>query len=305
MQITKHAYGQVFDSLLEGLKGDVVLTKTAAKKADPVLTGMDVFSATTESAMKGIQEDEFNAIINELQFAADNAKIALNEEDVSNFVARAYKDNMRGKTLEREASRYCNQINREVATPESATKLNAELLFDLVTHHKVVNASYNPESMSETQASGRYMGCVRNPNSIWDTEALQRYAVEKHGDERIKEAQVKKEEMVKTAKQEMWNEMQEKLTDPNMVNKGITKAADTTAAEPAGNQKLAANAMSMFSEERDFQNIPEKSVGDMIKEAAEKRSGKSKTAEAKAEWNKVEPAKKTTDKLDTLFDAEK
>jgi hypothetical protein len=302
MQISKHAYGQVFESLLDGLKGDVVLTKTAAKNDPAPITGIDVFSSQTADTLRGIQEDEFNAIINELQFAADKAKIALAEADVATFVSRAYKDSLKGKALEREASHYCNQLNREIAPPEGTTRLNADQLYEFVTSHKVVNASYNPDaSINETDSSGRYMGCIRNPNSIWDSQALQEYASVKHGDERIKSAQVEKDQKTKVAKQQMWDELSQKLSDPNMVQKGIIKSANTTAAEPVVDQKLASNAMSIFSEDREFQNIPEKSVGELIKEAAKNRAEKAKTAEARADWDKSEPAKKASNTLDGLF----
>lgn len=302
MQISKHAYGTVFESLIEGIKGDVILTKTAGKKSDPVLTGMDVFSSTTANTFQGIQEEEFNMMIAELQFAADKAKIALTQEDVSSFVARAYKDGLRGKTLEREASKFCNQINREVAAPEGAVRLSSDQLFETITHHKVVNASYSPNvenATNETNSSGRYMGCIRNPNSIWDSEAMQQLATKKHGDEAIKTAQLNREETIKTAKQEHWNEIASQLQDPNLVQKGIIKSAQTTSQEPVGDQKLPANSMSIFSNDREFSNIPERSVGDMIKEAATKRANKSK--EAKEEWNKVTPSQKANDGISVVF----
>ena len=50
------------------------------------------------------------------------------------------------------------------------------------------------------------------------------------------------------------------------------------------------SAMSIFSNDRDFENLPEKTAGEILREQAEKRA--EKKAEAKGEWHKTAAAKK-------------
>jgi ATP:corrinoid adenosyltransferase len=57
--------------------------------------------------------------------------------------------------------------------------------------------------------------------------------------------------------------------------------------------------MSIFSSDRDFSNIPEQTSGETIKQSTQKRSNKKQAS--KEEWNKIEPAKKTSNNLQ-LFD---
>jgi hypothetical protein len=299
MEISKHSYGAVFESLLDGIKDDVVVKTASKKETTAPIGGMDIFSSNTIENLKGIQDDEFKSIVAELQFAADNAKVQLTDEDVGKFASRAYKDSLKGKSLERAACKFCNEVKREVAAPESTTRIDAESLFDQITHHKVVSASYPTTQINETSSSGNYLGNLRNPNSIWDSSAIQHLASVKHADEQIKAGNKANAEFRQTQKEAEWKELAEQLSDPNMVGKGIIKSAETTSQEPVIDQKLAANAMSMFDTDRDFSQIPEKGQAEMIKEASQQRSDKAK--EAKSEWNQVVPAKKANNDLDFLF----
>lgn len=297
---SKHNYdNDVFKSLLEGMKDDIIIKTASKQETKSPISGMDIFSSTTENNLYGIQKEEFEAITNELQFAADKAKIALTQNDFQVFASRAYKDNLTGKKLERAAKLYCNNINRAIADPQSTTKLSSDVLYDMVSQHKVISASCASDGINETKSSGKFMGSIRNPNTIWDTEALSRYASVKHADEMIKEAKTKQEETRQANKQVEWKELSEALSSPNMIGKGIIKAADTTAPEQNSNRKVASNEMSIFDNDRDFSQIPEKGSAEMIKQAAQERAEKSKNA--KSEWNGVKPCKKMSDSLENLF----
>jgi len=60
--------------------------------------------------------------------------------------------------------------------------------------------------------------------------------------------------------------------------------------------------MSMFSNDRDFNNIPKETAGETIKTASEQRSNKKEAA--KEEWNQCVPSTKADNRsaLDKMFD---
>lgn len=297
MRISKHAYGPMFDQLLGNAEKN--LTKTAEAQPEPQISGMDVFSSQTMQTLENIQEDELGKIIAELEYAAGKAKVALTEPDVLKFASNAKTTNLKGKELERAAMKFCNSLQRQVAEPAGATHFDPESLHQRISSHSILSATYDTNTVNESNTSGNYMGNKMNPNTIWDSEALQRFASKKHGDEIIREARAAQEEERKLEKEAFWKELTEKLGDPNNLSKGIIKAANTTAPEPVHDPKMGSNVMSIFSDDHDFSQIPEKSTADTIKEASKNRSEKSK--KAKDEWDYIKPAKKINDGFDSLF----
>ncbi len=300
MKLTGHSYNNdVFDSLLDGLNGDVVLKKQAKTTQSPI-TGKDVFSSTTQDSLNGIHEEELGTIAAELQFAADRARVVVNAEDLITFAKKAKSEKViRGKALERMAQKYCNNLDREIAPPQGDGR-NAGLLEQLASH-VVIPAGYNPEYGQNDSKTGGYMGMSKNPNTIWDSDALTKLAsneIDKlNGDERIKQAKEEKEVADKAAKQQYWQEHQDKLSDDQMLHNKILNAS--TGQEAGTNQALPKNALSMFSEDRDFSKIPEKTAGEMLKKDA--ATIEQEKADAKAQWNKSVPAKKADNSANSLF----
>ena len=230
MRISGHSYNNnVFESLLDGLGDDVVLRKAASKtKAAPV-TGMDIFSSTTEQTLNGIHEDELKQIAGELEFAADRAKVAVTSEDLVKFAHQVQKENIQGKALERAAQKYCNQVQREVAEPQCMTTRKTSLL-DQLASHKIISATFDPDSVNDSKTGG-FLGMSKNPNTIWDSDALTELAQTKTGDEKIKESKQAKEEFKQSQKQAFWQDLQEKHSDTEQVKKRIVNAGTSPETE--------------------------------------------------------------------------
>ena len=93
MKLSGHNYdNDIFASLLDGLKDDIVLNKKAEEKKEPKISSTDVFSSTTQEVFNNIQEEELQDIASELQFAADRAKVALDAVDLAKFAQGVKRD---------------------------------------------------------------------------------------------------------------------------------------------------------------------------------------------------------------------
>lgn len=294
MKLSGHTYqNDVFDSLLDGLKSDVVLKKEA-KKEQPPVSSTDVFSSTTKDVLRSIREDEMRTMASELEFAAEKAKLAVSGADLLTFASQA--KGLKGKKLERAAQKFCNQINREIQPPQSATKVGGISLIDQLSPHLVTPAGY-PEDQIGDRKTGGYLGMSKNPNTVWDSDALQRFAARPElrkdmlGDEQMADTKLRQANKPTPTPEEIPEEV--------MINKKHVLNA-STGQEAGTSQQLPENAMSIFSGDRDFNNIPEKTAGEMLKEQAEER--KQKSAEAKGEWNKTVPAKKADNAGTSFFE---
>ncbi len=302
MKLSGHNYNNdIFNSLLDGLSDDVILkTKTAQKKAPPIDFN---FTTTTEENFKGVMDDELEFIANELVFAAKRANVELQGSDLVKFANQSKSQGLRGKNLERAARKYCNEIGVATAPLQGVTRVSSAE--DLIRHANA--SSITPAGSADGNMNhGRYtyMGQSSNPNSIFDSEALHRLAgipeqhQDRYGDEQISASKEAEKAFRKDQKHQAWQALQDKLADKNMLNERIISAA--TVESSAGNQNLPANSMSMFSNDRDFSNIPEHTAGELIKAAAKDRSEKS--AQAKNQWNKVASCTKANNNPDFLFD---
>lgn len=303
MKLSGHSFNNaVFDSLLDGLKDNVVLKKSASAQEEPRLTGMEVFSSTTENTLNSVMDDQLKFIASELQFAADNARVAVTAEDLAKFAKIVTSEKLRGKNLERAARKFCSNINRANAAPQGTIRTADDLISEL-RHGTVIPAGYNTEHGPNDSRTGGYLGMSKNPNSIFDSEALARLAEkpssreEMRGDEQIKDSQNRAKEFRKAMKDQQWQEKQDQLSDSQMLHNSI--ASTHTGQESGTNQRLPENAMSMFNDDRDFQNIPEKTAGESLKQAAEDRSNKK--AAAKEQWNQVKEAKKADNSGNFFF----
>ena len=295
MKLSGHNYNNdVFSSLLDGLGGDVVLNKQTSRSEQSPITGMDLFSATTADTLALVKGEEFQTIAAELNFAADRAKIALIQEDFVKFAKDMHNQNItRGKKLERAAQRYCNDMSRAVAPPSGTIRTQSS------SAHGIGSATYDSgdDGINDGKTGG-FLGMSKNPNTIWDSGKLAHLAQQKGGDEMIKESKAARTDYVEEQKNIEWQQKQSQASDPGQVGSGsITKSANIVQND--FNPSNPENSMSVFSEKRDFENIPELTVGESVVKLAEERAKKAK--EAKEEWDKSEPAKKIADNLDVFF----
>ena len=295
MKLSGHNFANdVFNSLLDGISKDVELKKTAQQKSEPVFN--DFFSSTTIDSLNGVRQEELQFIADGLSFAADNAKVAVSAEDLAKFASQAQREGLRGKKLERAAQKYCNHLDRDMASPRGTTHLSADDLINQLASHQVIPASHHPDHGSNNSVTGKYMGSSMNPNTIWDQDALQQKASVPLGDEKIKASKQAAADHRLAMKTAQWQELQDKHSDPVQVNKGITNAG-TSESDVVTGQNMPANTMSIFSDNRNFENIPEKTMGEEIIAQAEARANK----KANAESNDAQKPMNTRDSLNKLF----
>jgi len=296
MKLSGHNFNNnVFDSLLDGLCKDVQLNKTANISDTPNVSGF--FSSKTINDLDNIQQEDLNFMASELAFAAEKAKVAVTSEDLAKFACQSRLDGLRGKNLERAAQKYCNNISCS-DNFSGTTKISANDLIDQLASHRVIPAGYNPEHGSNDSVTGKFMGSSKNPNTIWDTDALQRQAQIALGDEKIKESKKVEAEYRQEMKTAQWQELQNKHSEPGQISKGIINAG-TSQETAVSNQNLPTNTMSIFSDNRDFENIPEKTIGEDIVAQAESRANK-KIASNEEEHDIQKPMN-TKNSLNNLF----
>lgn len=298
MKLSGHKYDNaVFNSLLDGLTKDIEL-KTNAQTQPEVSGDPFAFSAVTAANMAEVQSDQLEFVANELSFAAEKAKIAVGPEDLAKFAALIQQQNLRGKDIERAAQKYCNQADRELAY-SGTTRLSGQDLIDKLASHKVTPAGYDPQFGANNSRTGAYMGSSMNPNTIWDTDALEKQATIALGDEKIKASKKAQEDHRLAMKTAQWEELQEKHSDPEQVHKGISNAG-TSSEHSQARQTAPVNSMSMFSENRDFENIPQQTIGEDIIAQAEARANKKQAAKNDADTSLQKPMN-TRNALDGLF----
>lgn len=311
MNISGNNYNNdTFQSLLEGLSDnkdvELVVKKQASQETKSPISGMDIFSSTTQNQMDSVLYEELQTVASELQWAADKAKVELTENDLRVFASQVREEGLRGKKLERAAQKYCNTLSREIADPIAATKITDDGSIERLASHSVTPAGYPVEEQNDSM-TGKFMGCSKNPNTIWNSNALQEFAAktanrhEMMGDEQIRESKMQKEAAKKEAKDQYWAELQEKHSDEYQLHERIlTNNTDSGRGQEANNvQKMPANSMSVFSSDRDFANIPDKTAGELLKEAKTGRANKA--SEARKEITEIQPAKKVDNDLSGLF----
>ena len=298
MKLSGHNFNNdIFNSLLDGLSKDIELKKTAKAPETPQVN--DFFSSTTAASLDNIQRDQLEFIAAELAYAAERSKVAINAEDLAKFAVQVDKENLRGKKMERAAQKFCNHLDRAIAHPQGTTRLSPDDLINQLASHQVIPAGYNPEHGTNDNATGKFMGSIRNPNTIWDSEAMTRQASIQLGDEKIKASKKAQEEHNLAMKTTQWQELQDKHSDPNQVHKGIINTGTSAEPPPVTGQNLPSNSMSIFSDNRDFENIPEKTIGEEIVTKAEARANK--RAESEGETRNIQTPMNTRNALDNLF----
>lgn len=303
MRLSGHSYdNDVFNSLLDNIQGDVVYTGDKKEKMEKTagriytVSGSDIFSSNTEQDFLNVQDEELRFIASELAFAADRARVAITQEHLQVFAKQATSDGLRGKNLERAAQKFCSQLVAATAPPMGTTRIQS---LENMNDKAVIPAGYNPEKGPNDTKTGGYMGMSKNPNTIWDTEAMQRLASTPTPDEKMRATKEANEQFQKDQKQQYWENIQNKMSEEGVILEKTASVANVSTKEGVGNQNLPTNSMSIFSDQRDFENIPKKTAGETLKEAAEKRT--EKKTDAKAEWNQVKTAQKADNTGNFLF----
>lgn len=298
MRLSGHSFNnETFQSLKKVLE-DAEMQKEAQVAPKEAVQAME-FTETTQNTYDAVVSDEVKFMQQELVFAADRARVKLTNADVISFIKDAHQQNLRGKNLERFARKFVSRINHRDAAPVGHTSMQVASVDGRTADKQVRSASYSPNANGSINDSktGGYMGMSKNPNTIWDTDAMARFAQVKHGDEKIKESKVQREEFKKAQKQEYWDQIKQALEGTHMSK--IAAAGKEAEINTAHDPKLPANVMSAFSDDRDFANIPEQTQGETLAESAKERSNKN--AQAKDEWNQVKSAQKADNSLSFLF----
>ena len=305
MKLSGHNYNNdIFASLLDGLKDDVVLKKEAQKKAAPQVDFN--FTTVTEDTFKGVLSDELRFIANELLYAAKTASVNVTGDDLKVFAHQAKHEGLRGKGLERAARHYCNDLQREIAPPQGATRVDAETLIHQAGASTILPMDVRGGEDNQGHKGG-FMGMSKNPNTIWDSESLHKMAQEpekhqdKMGDEQIAVSKQAQKDYAHDQKTQFWSSLQDKLSDPQNLHDGVTPVHTQSSGD--FNPNMPKNAMSMFSDDRDFENLPEETAGEILKQQVEQRA--EKKAQAREEWHKTAASKKADNTGNFVFgDAE-
>ena len=235
MKLSGHNYdNDIFASLLDGLKDDVVLKKEAQKKPAPQVDFN--FTQTTEDTFKGVLRDELRFIANELLFAAKQASVDVTGDDLRVFAHQAKQEGLRGKGLERAARRYCNELRREIAPPQGAARLDADALIRQAGASTIIPMDVRGGEQNQGHKGG-FMGMSKNPNTIWDSESLHKMAQEpeehqdKMGDEQIAASKEAQKEYAHDQKAQFWQSLQDNLSDPQNLHDGVTPVHTQAAGD--------------------------------------------------------------------------
>jgi hypothetical protein len=293
MHITGHSFkGDVLDALL-----DKRLEQLASPQENQPsrVTGKQVFSSVGEDTYAALDEERVSYVLAELQYAADNAKIAITDEQTKLFVESSNREHLRGKDLERAAKKFCNDVAKTTNAPMGTRSL-ADAMASITNDRQIVSASYGDGGQND-RATGGYMGMKSNPNTIFNPNAIQKIAGIKGADEERAEAKQKAADFKQAQKDKHWKDIEEQLSDPNNLKKTISNAS-FFEKYATHNPSLGKNVLSMFSQDRDFAGIPEKTAGETIHDEAVKRHEK----KANQEPEDIQPARKMTSLMDQLIE---
>lgn len=285
MKLSGHSYNNdVFSSLIDGLN-DRIIVKESGKTSKTPNFDMN-FTKVTQDTFNKIMDEDLKFIAKELVYAAEHAKVALSEEDLQKFASDAHSKKLRGKNLEREARKFCSTLQRAVAEPLGTTKIaNIDTFIERAKAGTIVPAGSPEGEMNHGRHA--YLGQSKNPNTIWNNDALAKMAqkpeshVDMFGDEQIAKSKKAQSEFAYNQKLSMWKEVQNDCE--NKIASG-SKVLDTHTVETQSfNPKNPTNSMSIFSNDRDFNNIPEATEGEKIKnktaKVEEKEVSKQKVAD--------------------------
>lgn len=268
----KFASGISFSQGEQFIKCSYVVEEKMTKEAASIVgIHWDNDKLMTVDSIRAIQDDIKNNVIEELKYAASKYGVKLSQEHVDNFNKEA--QNLAGKKLERAARNYVKKLQEKIALPER--NRNAGALDNIFARINKNSKTIMPaiSSLDRDDVGCGYLGSKSNPNTIWEPDAIVKSSKIEGNDEKIRKAKVAKEEEKENFKNEYWKILQEKLSSKDMISSKRVHSLSTEAKSDF-NANLPSNSMSVFSSNRDFENIPEKTSGETLKEQNEERSNK-------------------------------
>lgn len=268
----KFASGISYDNGNQFIKCSYSKDGTMKKEASSVVgLHWDNSKLMTVENVMSIKDEIKNNVIEELKYAAQKVGIKLSQEHMDDFNKEA--SDVSGKNLERAARNYVKKLQEKISLP-TRNKISGSLdeTFEHINKNsKTILASVSSSDRDDVGCG--YLGSKVNPNSIWEPDAIVKSSKVEGNDEKIKKAKSDREEEKQNFKDEYWKILHEKLSSKDMISSKRVHSLSTEAKSDF-NANLPANSMSIFSNVRDFENIPEKTAGETIAEKSEERSNK-------------------------------
>ena len=299
--ITKHSYsGETFDKLFSDFKPKEE-SDGMTKEAASTLQGIHWDSGTmpSQESFNNVQEDIKTNLVEELKFAARNIGVKLAQSHLDEFASLVSKDRLVGKKLERAARVYVTKIEERIV-PAQKRNNSGKLteVFSAVNDNvkTVISSTSSPTVDDNNSAACGYLGSKTNPNSIWNVDALKKAAQTPSSDEITKKLKEERAETREKIKDSYWKALHEKLASKGLVPNRQVHSLSTEESH-GFNTNLPENAMSIFGDHKDFENIPEKTAGETLADQNLERASK-KTKE-NSEIH-IESAK-TTESKNWLF----
>lgn len=237
---------------------------TGMKKEASSIQGYhwDNTNLPTQKDFVATQEQMHSKVLEELKFAAHNIGVTLAQEHVDEFMKTSEK--LSGKTLEKAARSYVSKLQERISLPERrkyAGKIAEP--FSLVYRNAKTVFSTTPSPDTIASQNCGYLGSKVNPNTIWDSNALTKTAQVPSNDERIRKEKQERLTEKEAAKESYWKALHEKLSQNGLVSNAKVHSTTTTEKQ-AFNPKLPNNAMGIFGDNKEFENIPAKTAGETI-----------------------------------------
>jgi hypothetical protein len=236
-----------------------------------------------------IREDTKTKLEEELKYAAHNIGVQLAQNNLDEFVASVTKENMYGRALEKAAKNYVSKLNEKIMPADK--RVHTGKLDDVFTivskSNKTVLPNISSLDKNDSQNCG-YLGSAKNPNTIWNSEALTKAAQTPSSDEITKGLKTAKEQEKQSFKESYWKALEDRLSEKGLISNSKIHSLASSKADTF-NGTIPQNAMGIFGENKEFSNLPNKTAGEMLSVENQKRADK------KTESNKeAKPAKAQT-----------
>ena len=239
-----------------------------------------------DEKMTSMSQRSFNQVLEEdsekqkaeLKWAAHKMGVKLAQEHFDEFSKQASNEKLCGKNLEKAAHRFVTKIETRIS-PATSRK-NSGILNEIFANvnkgpHTVVSGLSSPSVGDNDNTGCGYLGSKVNPNTIWEPDALIKAAQKPGNDEKTANAKIEISQKKQSIKESYWKALQEKLSSKDLISS--QKVHSLSTEQTAGfNTNLPANAMGIFGDHKDFENIPEKTAGETIAKNNETRATKKK-----------------------------
>ena len=260
-----------------------------ASRIQPIHWSNQKLEQVSQSSFDDAKGQISERAIAELKYAAHKIGLELRQEHLDDFAKVAQNES--GKNLERAARRFVTKIEEKVSLP--LTRKNSGIInqiFSEVNRNSkaVISGLSSPKVGDNETAACNFLGSKTNPNTIWNSDALSKKATKPTSDEITALAKAKIAEQKQSIKAAYLKSLQDKLSSKEMISHQKVHPTNTTIAKDF-NIKLPQNAMGVFGEHKEFENIAEKTAGEQLSDAKTQRANK------KSEENKeIKIAKATT-----------